>query len=179
MAGTITRDKKKKKKKTTRNLIRNDLAFNCVLAALKRWCPPAWPVKLVIKKLPDGILGGCLLVDDVFIIRLSSEMGPPQATEVLAHEWAHALGWDHMHARHASVQDENYFNWATHDESWGCAYSRTYRAYQDGMSVAKIASSKKSENVRLEEIRTFIQRGNMKRGWAGHPMTFLLHYQKE
>lgn len=165
MAGTIARPKKKKK--TNRDAIRKDVGFNCVLAALKRWCPPAKPVKIVIGKMQHGLLGSCRVVGDAFVIRLNSDMGPPQAVDVLVHEWAHALSWSYTHDQLIAISAQReHLDWATHDETWGCAYSRTYRAYQDGMAVADTVDKYKTEEEQLEAVRDIIARGHRKRGWV-------------
>jgi len=42
-------------------------------------------------------------------------------TECFIHEYAHILGWSHLHDK---------FKWAHwHDETWGVWYSRLYRAW--------------------------------------------------
>jgi hypothetical protein len=60
-------------------------------------------------------------------------MGQPQATETLCHEWAHALAWSYSLdrlSRTPGVHPDE-FDRASHDEAWGCAYSRVWRAYLD------------------------------------------------
>lgn len=164
MAGTIAGPKKKKKAKS--DAIRNDVGFNCVLAALKRWCPPAKPVKLVINKMANGLLGSCRLVGGKFVIRLNSDMGPPQAIDVLVHEWAHALSWNYTHDKlTAGTSNRELVDWATHDATWGCAYSRTYCAYLDGVAVAATVDKYKTQEEQLTAARDIIARGHRKRGW--------------
>ncbi len=55
----------------------------------------------------------------------------PQAVEVLCHEWAHALAWNFTLDRLFKMRglDPVVFDRACHDEAWGCAYSRVWRAY--------------------------------------------------
>ena len=57
----------------------------------------------------------------------------PQAVEVLCHEWAHALAWNFAVDRLINAPDTDpiAFERAYHDEAWGCAYSRVWRAYLD------------------------------------------------
>jgi len=67
------------------------------------------------------------------VVRLNDAMGEPQAVEVLCHEWAHALAWNFALDRLAKAPDttDEEFQAASHDEAWGCAYSRVWRAYLD------------------------------------------------
>ena len=60
-------------------------------------------------------------------------MGEPQAVEVLCHEWAHALAWNFTVDRLSKTPglDPVEFDRACHDEAWGCAYSRVWRAHLD------------------------------------------------
>ena len=53
--------------------------------------------------------------------------------EVLCHEWAHALAWNFSLDRLAKTPGINpvEFDRACHDEAWGCADSRVWRAYLD------------------------------------------------
>jgi hypothetical protein len=66
-------------------------------------------------------------------VLLNDSMGEPQAVEVLCHEWAHALAWNFAVDRLISAPDTDpvEFERACHDEAWGCAYSRVWRAYLD------------------------------------------------
>jgi len=58
-------------------------------------------------------------------------MGETQAIEVLCHEWAHALGWNYALDRASKMPsvDPAEFERLCHDEAWGCAFSRVYRAF--------------------------------------------------
>lgn len=164
MAGVIARPKKKKK--INREALRKDVVFNCVLAALKRWCPPAKPVKLVINKMANGLLGSCRFDGGKFVIRLNSAMGPPQAVDVLVHEWAHALSWNYTHDKLITgPSNQELVDWGTHDATWGCAYSRTYCAYLDGAAVAATLNKYKTQEEQLHAARDIIARGHRKRGW--------------
>ena len=68
-----------------------------------------------------------------FVVLLGDEIGEPQATEVLCHEWAHVLAWNFSIERIANSPDTDpvIFEHACHDETWGCTYSRVWRAYLD------------------------------------------------
>jgi len=67
------------------------------------------------------------------VVDLNRNLGEPQAVEVLCHEWAHALAWNYSLDRLARTPsiDPAEFDRASHDEAWGCAYSRVWRAYQE------------------------------------------------
>jgi hypothetical protein len=105
--------------------------FQTVLAGLRRECPPALPVVVRASWLPETILGQCLRRDKRFVVQLNRDLGEPQAVEVLCHEWAHALAWSFSLDRLSKTPglDPAVFDRACHDEAWGCAYSRVWRAY--------------------------------------------------
>ena len=105
--------------------------FQTVLAGLRRECPPALPVVVRASWLPETILGQCLRRDKRFVVQLNRDLGEPQAVEVLCHEWAHALAWNFSLDRLSKMPgvDPAVFDRACHDEAWGCAYSRVWRAY--------------------------------------------------
>jgi hypothetical protein len=66
-----------------------------------------------------------------FVIRLNRHQSQQQAVETLCHEWAHALAWSYSLdklARDPHITSEQ-FEQASHDEAWGCAYARVWRAY--------------------------------------------------
>lgn len=60
-------------------------------------------------------------------------MNEGQAVETLLHEWAHALAWNYSLDRMARDPDvdRELFEAASHDEAWGCAYSRVWRAHME------------------------------------------------
>ena len=105
--------------------------FKGVLAGLRAQCPTAMPVVVRTSWLPDTILGQCVRRRHRFVFRLNDQMGEPQAVECLLHEWAHALAWNFSLDRLAKLPgiDPAEFDRACHDEAWGCAYSRVWRAY--------------------------------------------------
>jgi hypothetical protein len=106
-------------------------AFRAVLTGLRVQCPAAMPVVIRTSWLPDTILGQCIRRQERFVVRLNHRMGEEQAVECLLHEWAHALAWNYSLDRLAGVPglDPVEFERASHDEVWGCAYSRVWRAY--------------------------------------------------
>jgi Zn-dependent peptidase ImmA (M78 family) len=89
------------------------------------------PVVVRTAWLPDTILGQCIRRRQRFVVRLNENMGEPQAVDTLCHEWAHALAWNYSLDRLAKTPgvDPVEFERASHDEAWGCAYSRVWRAY--------------------------------------------------
>ena len=105
--------------------------FRQVLAGLRALLPPAKPVVVRTSWMPSTTLGECAKRPQTFVIRLNDQMTEAQAVETLLHEWAHALAWnfslDRL-ARMPGVSPEE-FSRASHDEAWGCAYSRVWRAY--------------------------------------------------
>jgi len=64
---------------------------------------------------------------------ICSQCDLPQAVEVLCHEWAHVMAWNFAVDRLINAPDTApvEFERACHDEAWGCAYSRVWRAYLD------------------------------------------------
>jgi Zn-dependent peptidase ImmA (M78 family) len=82
-------------------------------------------------RLSETILGECCRRQRRFVIRLNDQMGENQAIDVLLHEWGHALAWNHLLDRLAKSPDTSpeEFEQASHDEAWGCAYARVWRAY--------------------------------------------------
>ncbi|NDD52343.1 hypothetical protein EBZ39_00425 [bacterium] len=138
-----------------------------VQAALERWCQPAMPVKIVVKKMPGGLLGQCLAKpeDEVFVITLNKDMGAPQAVDTLVHEWAHALAWNYVHADLAkNAFSQKHFDWFAHDEAWGCAYSKTYRAYLDAVELVAIADKFPDKETRDAAMQAHINHSTKKRG---------------
>jgi hypothetical protein len=89
------------------------------------------PVIVRTSWLPDTLLGQCIRRAKRFVVLLNSEMAEEQAVEVLCHEWAHALAWNYSLDRLTQLPDldPTEFDQASHDEAWGCAYARVWRAY--------------------------------------------------
>ena len=107
--------------------------FRAVLTGLRDQCPTAMPVVVRTSWLPETILGQCIRRRQRFVVRLNENMGEPQAVDTLCHEWAHALAWNYSLDRLAKTPglDPVEFERASHDEAWGCAYLRVWRAYLD------------------------------------------------
>lgn len=109
--------------------------FRSVLRLLRWDCPPAKPVVVRTSWLPADTLGECVRRQHRFVIRLNRAMNENQAVETLLHEWAHALAWNYSLDRMARDPDvdRELFEAASHDEAWGCAFSRVWRAYSAAM----------------------------------------------
>jgi hypothetical protein len=105
--------------------------FRSVLAVLRGKCPAAMPVVVRTAWLPPTILGECIRRPARFVIRLNNRMNQQEAIDTLIHEWAHALAWNYSLDKMASDPevDRGVFEAASHDEAWGCAYSRAWRAW--------------------------------------------------
>ena len=112
--------------------------FRVVLRHLREHCPTAKPVVVRAGCLEDGTVGECARRSRRFVIRLNEHLDEDAAVEVLLHEWAHALAWNYTLDRMAQSPDLEpaEFDRTSHDEAWGCAYSRVWRAYLDVISEA-------------------------------------------
>ena len=110
--------------------------FRRVVAHLRQLCPAAKPVVVRTAWLAPEILGECIRRRHRFVIRLNNQLRQDQAVEVLCHEWAHALAWNFELDRLASEPgiSPEVFDAASHDEAWGCAYSRVWRVYSGVVS---------------------------------------------
>ena len=107
------------------------LSFVATLERLREKCVTAQPVIVRTSWLPPDTLGECVRRKKRFVVRLNRSMTESQAVETLLHEWAHALAWNYsldQMARDPFVARE-LFEAASHDEAWGCAYSRVWRAW--------------------------------------------------
>jgi hypothetical protein len=90
------------------------------------------PVVVRASPLPETIPGQCVRRRRRrFVVRLNDRMGEAQAIETLCHEWARALAWSFSLDRLSKPPgiDPAEFERASHDEAWGCAYARVWRAY--------------------------------------------------
>jgi hypothetical protein len=105
--------------------------FRRVLGSLRALCPAANPVVVRTAWMAENILGECVRRRARFVIRLNNQLRQDQAVEVLCHEWAHALAWNYSLDRLSKTPgiDPAAFDHASHDEAWGCAYSRVWRVY--------------------------------------------------
>jgi hypothetical protein len=89
------------------------------------------PVVVRTSWLSSTLLGYCARRKARFVIGLNAEMNQHDAIETLLHEWAHALSWslvmDRL-SRNFEIPEADFAR-ISHDESWGCAYSRVWRVY--------------------------------------------------
>jgi hypothetical protein len=113
-------------------------AFRGDLARLRLELPPARPVVVRTKVFPESFpamtFGECVRRSERYVIRLNAKMDQNMAIETLCHEWAHALAWNYSLDKlgwDPEVTREE-FEAASHDEAWGCAYSRVWRVYSGG-----------------------------------------------
>ena len=106
-------------------------SFAATLERLRDKCATAQPVIVRTSWLPPDTLGDCVRRKKRFVVRLNRSMNESQAVETLLHEWAHALAWNYSLDRLSKMPgvDPAAFDRACHDEAWGCAYSRVWRAY--------------------------------------------------
>jgi hypothetical protein len=105
--------------------------FRALLGHLRESCPAGKPVVVRTAWLDQDTAGECSRRAERFVIRLNRDLDEQMATDTLLHEWAHALAWNFRLdklARAGKTSSEE-FQSAAHDEAWGCAYSRVWRAY--------------------------------------------------
>lgn len=105
--------------------------FRRVIAGLRELCPTGKPVVIRTAWLPPTTLGECIRRPSRFVIRLNNRLDEQGAIETVLHEWAHALAWNYSLDSLAKQPDidRDEFERASHDEAWGCAYSRVWRTY--------------------------------------------------
>lgn len=101
--------------------------YRTLIAALKKHAPPAYPISVTRKRLPNKIEGLCWKHGKKFCINIERSINEARAMDVVLHEWAHALAWNDL-LDNAKTDDE--FNKLAHDASWGVAYSRVYQIYE-------------------------------------------------
>lgn len=105
--------------------------FAKVLKRLRVLLPPAFPVSVQTGRRLRANDGDCARLGRRFHIRICKSLGDAAATDVLLHEWAHALAWNHALDVHAktSLTTDLEFEAMAHGPEWGCAYSRVYATY--------------------------------------------------
>jgi hypothetical protein len=119
-------------------------AFRGVLARLRVELPPARPVvvrtKIFQEIYPAMTFGECVRRSERYVIRLNAKMDQNMAIETLCHEWAHALAWNYLLDELLWDPDvtREEFEAASHDEAWGCAYSRVWRVYSGGVEGGRV-----------------------------------------
>lgn len=101
--------------------------YQALVLALKKHCPPAFPVSVVRIQLPKGLDGRCWKHGKTFKIEIDKTISEDRAIDVLIHEWAHARAWNHMLD---TAQTDDAFNKLSHDAAWGVAYAEVYCIYE-------------------------------------------------
>jgi hypothetical protein len=96
--------------------------LHIILRKLIKIIPAAFPVELRITNmtLTDG---WCSRYPDRFLIMLSGCVSRGQSINVLLHEYAHALAWNH-----SDISEET-FERLSHGPAWGVAVSSVYQAF--------------------------------------------------
>jgi hypothetical protein len=119
---------------------------------LRKHCPPAMPVSIKVKALPLNTLGHCRRHAKKFVIELNALMGQEQAIDTLLHEWSHALAWHLVLDKlsKAGVCEKEIFDEISHDETWGCAYSRVYRVSATHILPALEKAEKATQDEKRE-----------------------------
>ena len=110
---------------------RNWPVFHRVLAGLRNLLPPAFPVVVRTGALESGTLGACHRTDDRFVIRLAAHLDEQQAIDVLLHEWAHGLAWNHTMDRLVEMPhlEQAEFERLSHDGAWGLGYAQVWQTF--------------------------------------------------
>ena len=105
--------------------------FQSTLVGLRELLPAAFPVVVRSAELGRETLGACHRTDTRFMIRLAANLKESEATDVLLHEWAHALAWTHSLDKlvAAAEIDQERFEAESHDAAWGCAFARVWRLF--------------------------------------------------
>ena len=109
---------------------RNDADLRFVFARLRELVPAGLPVKLRLAHILSAD-GWCRRRKTNFEITVSRYMNRSEAIEVLLHEWAHAVAWNHLDdalARNPAVSKAE-FDHVSHGPAWGVAFSRVYQCY--------------------------------------------------
>ena len=106
--------------------------YRSLLSTLRVDCPPAFPVSVRRVQL-SNLVGRCWKHGKKFHIQIDKRLDQMRAMDVLLHEWAHALAWNHR--LDAAVTDEA-FNKLAHDAAWGVAYSEVYSIYEKQFTTA-------------------------------------------
>lgn len=94
--------------------------FHARIRVLRDRVPARYPVHVRRIAVPGGYVADCSFIHRPtkhFLIRISPTPCQQCLTDSLVHEWAHALSWSDSHP---CLTD--------HDEVYGVAWSRVYRA---------------------------------------------------
>lgn len=95
--------------------------YLATLRSLRKHAAPVYPVSVRRGDPGEGCLASCCLEkrgrSRRFLILIRPEAKLQESVASLIHEWAHCLAWSEGHP-----------NVTDHDEHFGVAYSRAYRA---------------------------------------------------
>jgi predicted metal-dependent hydrolase len=106
-------------KRHGRKAISTRKAIRQVTAALRELAPPEDGLKVrvhISRAVPSDRMGDCAKHKDYYLIRLCAtvvETQPDAVWMLLAHEWAHALTWNH--------------SCKMHGDTWGIALAKVWR----------------------------------------------------
>lgn len=100
--------------------------YGSFLRLLKTKLPAAYPVCVRRKSIHRHLEGRCWKHGRQFFIEIDHRLDENKAMDVLAHEWAHALAWNH---RLDTARTDEAFNKLSHDAAWGVAYAEVYSLY--------------------------------------------------
>jgi len=115
--------------------------FQEVVAGLRELCPTAFSVIVRTSEVPEHVDGLTKRRQNRFVICLDRNLSEQAAVGVLIHEWAHCMSWSLKHDRAADEFNSGLLTWAdferaTHDASFGVAYSQAWAAYSAEMLPA-------------------------------------------
>ncbi len=96
------------------------------LHQVHRWLqiqfPTPYPTILKVMRLPRGDMGDCTKGGRRFVIRVHEDLLWVSSIEILLHEYAHAMSWP---PGKLEVHEPD------HSDTWGLAYAKVYRAFQE------------------------------------------------
>ena len=109
---------------------RNDTDLRFVFDRLRELVPAGLPATLRLAHICSAD-GWCRRHKTKFEITVSRYMNRCEAIDVLLHEWAHAVAWNHLDdalAKNPSVPKSE-FDHLLHGPAWGVAFSRIYQCF--------------------------------------------------
>lgn len=105
--------------------------FQQVVAGLRRFCPTAFPVVVRTGLLSPHIEGTCTRRRNRFVIKIADRLDQKTGIDVLLHEWAHAVAWNHRLdvVTKAPPNDPHVLERIAHGPEWGVAYGLVWRTF--------------------------------------------------
>lgn len=108
--------------------------FQETLAALREFCPTAFPVIVRTSIVPVTVDGMTKRRRNRFVIHLDRNLDEVTATGVLIHEWAHAMSGSLKHDRAADEFNSGKLTWteferACHDAGFGASFAEAWATY--------------------------------------------------